>query len=141
MGKLRSNSDICIEEVKSLTAGIADLNLSADGGEWSTKALQRHLLSDRLHHFVGFLDDKPVTMASLNIGDGLSNVDRVKTHKDHREKGYSSALISHLIHYHASVSKNPLYLLADNPIAIHMYKNAGFIDIEHSMTSWTAVKE
>jgi hypothetical protein len=61
--------------------------------------------------------------------------------RDHRKKGYSAALISYLIHCHASVSANPTYIRPDTPIAIHVYKRVGFIEIEHAPMNWATVEK
>ncbi len=95
---------------------------------------------DHLHMLVGYIGDRAVTMASVNIMDGFSRIDDVKTHTDYWGRGYSSTLIDYLVKYHSAISDNVLYLYASNPAAIKVYKNAGFVRHIEMPPSWNAWK-
>ena len=129
---------LAIRRVRALTPGIIELIRSENEGDWTVNVLKRHLASERLHLLVGFAGERPVTMGSVNLMDGLSRVDHVITHKQERGKGYCRALVNHLAHYHAGISRNTLYLWAVNPVAIRIYHEAGFRDLPQQPYSWGA---
>lgn len=116
--------------------------LSENEGDWSVKVLERYVLLDNFHLLVGYLGNKPVTMASVNLMDnGLSRVDDVLTHRDYRGKGYGRALIHYLVNYHSIISSNSLYLYASNPVALKIYRQVGFVDFQEKLATWYAWKE
>jgi GNAT superfamily N-acetyltransferase len=130
-----------IRRVNRISSGIVEIILSEDEGDWTVKVLERHLASDNFHLLAGFLDHKPVTLASIKVMDKLSRVDDVITHKEYRGRGYGRSIINHLVNYHASISNNTLYLYAANPIAIKIYREVGFVDFPQKLTMWHAWKE
>lgn len=132
--------EITVTRAYTLDDSIIDIILSENEGDWTVRVLERHLLADRLHFLVGYLDEKPITMASVNIMEGLSRVDNVITHKAYRSRGYGRALIHFLVTYHANVSHNTLYLYASDPTALRIYREAGFVDIEQRLHTWSAWK-
>lgn len=138
---LERSLEMQIRRVNRIGSDIAEVILSEDEGDWAVKVLERHLASDNFHLLAGFLEHKPIALASLKLMDKLSRVDDVITHKEYRGKGYGRSVINHLVNYHASISNNTLYLYAANPIAIKIYREAGFIDFPQKLKMWHAWKE
>ena len=87
------------------------------------------------------VDGEPVTMASINLMEGASRVDDVCTHVAHRGKGYCRTLIHALLAYYDALSTQPLYLWAENPTAIRIYQEAGFVEQRPDADSWYAWKD
>lgn len=132
---------INVRRVDRLSADILELDASdadKDWGEWSVKVMEISLRQDRYHLLGSYVDDKCVALASVQVMDGYSRVDDVKTHAAFRGLGYGTRLINRLTAYHSAISGNYLYLYANNPIAIRMYHNTGFQDVAVDKPCWTA---
>lgn len=114
---------------------------SGMGGLWWKTFMHQTLKAEDIHMLVGYKDGKPVTMASVNIMDGYSRIDDVKTHTSHWNKGYSSALMAYLVDYHKSISNNLLYLFAYSPAALRVYEKTGFVKIHSAPLMWSAWQE
>ncbi|MDP2173142.1 MAG: GNAT family N-acetyltransferase [Candidatus Cloacimonadaceae bacterium] len=132
---------IRFERLKTITPELREFVLSDKQGEWAIKVLERHLSHPNYHLLAGFANDALVTLASVNIFVGYSRVDDVYTHHFYRGKGYSSALINYVLHYHKERSDNYLYLYSAIPEAIKVYGKAGFVPIAQNLKFWTAYKE
>ncbi len=106
--------------------------------EWDP-ALNRNVLGENLHlegvlrgsmgHpgfslVVGRLMGDAVTMASLwNAGD-VQRISNVMTGEGFRGCGFGLALITHTLSLAAKQNK-PVYLFANNPVALRLYRRAG----------------
>jgi GNAT superfamily N-acetyltransferase len=132
---------IHFEKIKQVTPELRELILSDDHEDFAIKVLERHLRHPGFHLLGGYVNEELVTIASVNIFEGYSRVDDVLTHKFYRGKGYSSAMIHHLVQYHKDHSDNYLYLYSAIPEAIKIYEKAGFVRIPHDFKSWRAHKE
>jgi ribosomal protein S18 acetylase RimI-like enzyme len=131
---------ISFKRMHELTDDIKDIILSDDdGGEWTVKVIERHLKLPSFHLLAGFVEEKPVTIASLKIMEHYSRVDDVITHLAYRGKGYGRSLMHYLVLYHNQISDNYLYLYASNPIAIKNYKLCGFEDLDFKFDDWQVV--
>lgn len=139
--KIAPNIEMKVQPVKDLDNDIVDMIQTDDESDRVVKILQRHLLSDRFHLLIGYVEGKAVSMGSIELMDGFSRVDDVVTHSDFRNKGYGRSLMYHLINYHYRISKNIIYLYASNPAAINMYKYVGFRKIGNSFITWSAWTE
>lgn len=112
--------------------------MEGEEGDWTVKVLQKQIKNDNFHLLAGYARDTAVTMVALQLMDGYSRVDHMITHSEHRCRGYARAIIEYLVDYHRSLSDNYLYLYASNPVAIRMYREAGFVEIEDRLESWFA---
>lgn len=131
-----------IEElIRSGEDEVQEVKESGFGGEWWVTFLYNALKVDHIHMLVGYINDKPVTIASVNIIDGCSRIDDVKTHTDFWNRGYSGAMMDYLVKYHAKLSDNVLYLYAFNPAAIRVYEKVGFVKVENTLPMWSAWKK
>lgn len=110
-------------------------------GERAMKVLQRRVASQAYHLLCAFADGRPVAVASLQSMGGVARVDDVLTDSSLRGKGYARAVIHHLVGYHAKVMQNTLYLYAENPTAIRIYGEAGFVEIDEQLECWSAWQE
>ncbi len=131
---------LTIRRETALTRGLCELIHSDGPAPWSESTLRRHLSCTSLHLLVGRVDGIPVTMASLKVMDGLSRVDDVLTHPNHRRRGYARALMAELVGYHRRLSAQPLYLYAENPVAVRIYESVGFREQPLPVDQWSAWK-
>ncbi len=106
--------------------------------ERSMKVLRNSLQCPDFYLLVGFVDDKPVSIAGLEQYGPIGRVDEVRTAKPARGKGYCSAVMDELIRYHRQVFGGELCLCTDNPAAARIYKKAGFEKIDGEIESWSA---
>lgn len=134
-------SGIHFERLVKVDDMLMDMIIAGGGGEWTIKVVQRHLLHPSYHLLGGFVVDNLVCVASVSTFGGYSRVDDVMTHPFYRGKGYSSALIDHLVKYHKGISQNFLYLYTTVPEAGRIYEKAGFVEIPESFEGWSAYKE
>ncbi len=131
--------ELGIEElIRSGEDEVQEVKESGVDGEWWVTFLYNTIKVEHIHMLVGYINDKPVTIASVNIMDGYSRIDDVKTHTDFWNRGYSSAMMDYLAKYHAKLSDNVLYLYASNPAAIRVYEKVGFVKVENTLPMWSA---
>ena len=136
--RLRPHPQVAVCRVRALGEGIVALINSEQEEPWSVGVLKRQLVRDDYHLLVGFVGDRAVSKASINVLDGLSEVEDVVTHVAHRGKGYARAVIGHLVSTYAGVSRYPLYLWSYNPTAIRIYEEAGFVEQKGTLRDWSA---
>jgi len=131
---------VYFDRLMQVRTDITELVLQNGFGDWAVKVLERHLRHPGYHLLGGFYDEELVTIASLNVFEGYTRVDDVLTHVFYRGRGYSSALINHLVKYHKDISENHLYLYSAVPEAIKVYERAGFVKLPHNLVTWQAYK-
>ena len=105
------------------------------------KIVRRRLQSPVYHLLVGFLQDHPVTMGSLESTGELSRVDDILTHVPCRRRGYARTLLHHLVCYHRQILANTLCLYTDNRTAARIYQEAGFDKLNLGLESWSVWRE
>lgn len=133
--------ELVVKRVTRVDEKLADMILKTENNNpRSLKVLKKRIPCENYHHFVGFHEGEPVSMAAFSLYDGFSEVDSVLTHVDHRGLGYCSTVIDEMCRQHQQLSKNTLYLWATDPVAIKIYKNAGFKHIEIDAPFWSAWK-
>lgn len=106
--------------------------------EWD-KGINEHIIGENLHlegllrgsmkHssyrlIVGRLFGTPVTMAGLWDNGTVMRISNVMTGEQFRGFGFGGALITHVLSLAAATPKT-VYLFANNPTAIRMYKRVG----------------
>jgi GNAT superfamily N-acetyltransferase len=111
------------------------------GSQRQMKVVRRSLACPDFHLLVGFLKDRPVTMAAVERAGAVARVDSVLTHEPHRGKGYSRAVIHELVRYHKRVLGGALCLYTDNPTAARIYEEAGFEKLAAPLEFWSAWKD
>jgi predicted GNAT family acetyltransferase len=73
------------------------------------------------------VDEELVSIGNARLTEWGGLIGVVATHKDHRNKGYATSIVSELVRQ--IVEKLPIamiYVLSDNPPAIRAYQKAGF---------------
>ena len=108
-----------------------------------TTLMKRRLKYDKFHLLIGYLNDEiPVTMASIEFNEnGIARIDDVLTGVNYRGKGYARQITQFFVDYHYQHSNNIIYLFSENPTAIKIYKESGFIPFEHQFQIWMAQKK
>ena len=106
--------------------------------EWD-KGINEHIIGENLHlegilrgsmaHdtytlTVGYLFGTPVTMAGIWDDGEVMRISNVMTGDAFRGCGFAGALILHQLSLAAKAGK-PVYLFADNPVAIRVYERDG----------------
>jgi hypothetical protein len=114
--------------------------IDSDAVDRETKVLQKRIKNNNFHYFIGYDNDIPVTIASIEYINGIGRIDEVETSKLHRGKGYSRQLIRFLVDYHYRNidNKKTMYLWYSNPTAGRIYREAGFIELDHNFEQWEA---
>lgn len=138
---INPNPHLVIKRITQLSQQMIDLIRRENEGDYTINVLKEHLLHPDFHFLVGLINNEAVCVASLNEMDQLSRIDDVITDLDHRGKGYGSTLIHRMISYHHQISNQPLYLYAEDEIAIRIYQKAGFIPFETQPFIWSAYQE
>jgi len=127
-----------VRRARELDASIIELINSDGEAPWTVGVLRRHLISPSFHLFVGYVNDTPVAMASLTPLGPWTALQDVMTHQGHRGKGYARTLLYQVLAHYRRTSRDPLYLFASNPSAIHIYEQLGFVEHEDSPPVWSA---
>jgi GNAT superfamily N-acetyltransferase len=108
------------------------------GDVWTAGVIEAQILRDDYHLLAGYVRGASVALAELDVAAGISRVDGVVTHPDHRRKGYGRALMRGVVNYHREISRNALYLYSGNPSAIRIYEETGFEKIDWEPRKWSA---
>jgi GNAT superfamily N-acetyltransferase len=105
------------------------LSSDTEQGEWGYKALIKSIGKENFYLFGGYEDGKLVCIASLYRMNDISRVNDVFTRNDKRGNGYGSQLINFMTDFNEKTLKTISYLYANNPHAIHVYKKAGYVEM------------
>lgn len=127
--------DCEVRRVKGLDPATRDI---LKDEPWSIGVIERQLVREDYHMLVGYVENLPVTMAALDVGEKVARVDDVLTHQAYRRRGYGRALMHGLVNYHRQVSANALYLYASDLSALKIYYEAGFRELDWKPSKWTA---
>jgi ribosomal protein S18 acetylase RimI-like enzyme len=135
-----SNLDttLSVRRITGIPDDIIDLIHTGDAGDWTINVLKNAINHENFHLLGLFEHDRCVAIASIQVMDGYSRIDNVVTHLAFRGQHFGTRLIRYLVKYHAALSGNYLYLFADNPIAIRLYKNVGFQTMMINKPYWNA---
>ncbi len=124
-----------VRRVAALDEAIRGLIHSDGPCPWTEGAIAHQLPRDDYRLFVGYVGDTPATMGSLadyadaaQPGGGLTRVDDVQTDPRYRGHGYARELLRVMVNDHAARSTHALYLWAENPTAIRIYEQTGFVE-------------
>jgi len=132
------NPSVEVKRARDVDASIIDVLCSAESSDRTVRILRRHLEYEEFHLFAGYVDSRAVTLGSFEIIRGYARVDNVVTHPECRNRGYCRALIHHMVEHYSSVASNPLYLWANNPVAMRIYREAGFVEFSADRPAWGA---
>ncbi len=135
---IRPNRAVEVRRVRDVDESMVDLLCCTEGSDRTVRVLRRHLQYEEFHCFVGYVGSQAVTMGSFDIAGGLARVDNVLTHPQHRNRGYCRALIHHMVSTYPYDSGEPLYLWANNPVAMRIYREAGFVEFGVDRPAWGA---
>jgi ribosomal protein S18 acetylase RimI-like enzyme len=136
--RIEPRPDFRVRRALQLDPEISAIIRSEDDGDWNVIAIGHLLAAESFHLMVGYAGAVPVCLATLNLLNGLTRLDDVVTHQEHRGKGYGRALVHLIVDYHRRLSQNGLYLWASNPTAVRIYREAGFAELETQLDYWTA---
>ena len=132
------NPSVEVRRARDVDASIIDVLCSAEGSDRTVRILRRHLEYEEFHLFAGYVDSRAVTLGSFEIIRGYARVDNVVTHPECRNRGYCRALIHHMVEHYPSAASIPLYLWANNPAAMRIYREAGFVEFSADRPAWGA---
>ncbi len=138
--RIRPNPELAIHRVRTASPELLAM-VAQSNCERAAKVIRRSLQCPDYHLLVGFLDGRPVAKAAVEPAGPACRVDNVLTHKPFRGRGYCRALMHELVAYHARVLGGVLNLYTDNPIAAHIYEEAGFVPLDEPIEFWSAVRE
>lgn len=128
-----------INRIKKINNNIIDLLLFEDNGIWNINKLKNAVKNKNFYLFAGSLENKIVTIGSINVDNKLSRIDDIKTHSNFRNQGYCTKLLNYMIDfYNLNIKNKTLYLYSENPIAIKIYKKLGFVEIKEELKLWGA---
>jgi GNAT superfamily N-acetyltransferase len=133
-----------IKQVREVDKSFLKLILSdKDNGEYNYIALKESMDKRDFFLFAGYLNNQVISIASIHSKNKLSRIDHVFTHKAHRNKGYCSQIINKITQYNITNLGSLVYLYASNPVAINLYKKAGFVEIRSMIYGnyWLAKKK
>jgi GNAT superfamily N-acetyltransferase len=133
-------SGLEIRRVEAPSPALAEMIESSDGPR-SRKVVERRLAGPAYHLLGAFRGNTPVGIASLQQLASLVRVDDVLTSPAHRGMGIGRTLIQHMVAYHARRLTGPIWLYAENPIAIRAYLSAGFVEVLPKFDFWSAWRE
>ncbi|MDN3019120.1 GNAT family N-acetyltransferase [Paenibacillus sp. BSR1-1] len=98
--------------------------------EWGYKSLMKAIGNKDFYLFGGYEADALVCIASLYKQGDISRINDVFTKSDKRGKGYGAQLINFITEFNDKTLHTVSYLYANNPIAINMYKKAGYVEMK-----------
>ncbi|MGG1677349.1 GNAT family N-acetyltransferase [Neobacillus sp. NRS-1170] len=98
--------------------------------EWGYKSLMKALSNKNFYLFGGYEGDVLVCMASLYKQGDISRINDVFTKSDKRGNSYGAQLINFITEFNDKTLHTVSYLYANNPIAINMYKKAGYEEVK-----------
>lgn len=129
------------QRVFALDDNIAAITLAEDGGGlWNVKKRKRLLTLPWSHYIVGFDDrDRAVTACGIeNFIGKTALIEDVVTHPAHRGKGYARQLMNFVVGYVSTMKLDLVFLYSDNPMAVKIYREAGFEEIRDPIEHWEA---
>ena len=135
--QIKSTAEISIRRVQEPMDELLEMIEQAEN-QREMKVVRRSLECTDFHLLVGFVDDKPVSIAGLEQPGPVGRLDHVLTAKPVRGKGYCSAVIDELVRYHSRVFGGDLSLFTDNPTAAPIYEKAGFVKLDGKIEFWSA---
>jgi GNAT superfamily N-acetyltransferase len=131
---------IYFDRIMQIKDDVRELLKSENYGEWAVKYLEKHIKSPGYHLIGGFVEEQLVTIGSLSVFEGYSRIDDILTFSFYRGKGYSGALLNHLVKVNKETSDNHLYIYSHYQNAAGLFERAGFIKIPDLQT-WRATKK
>ena len=140
-GSFQPVPELRIERLRTLSIDIMETIALEFGGDWTIKAVERHLLSPSYHLLAGFVGDELASFASLSVFAGYSRVSDIFTRDKFRGHGYAGAMLDNLVKYSRQINDNHLYLYSEIPAANRVYEKAGFSALPQDFKCWTAYKE
>jgi predicted GNAT family acetyltransferase len=135
---LALDTTLPVRKITHISDDIIELIHTGDAGDWTINLLKNAINHENFHLLGLFQHDRCVAIASVQVMDGYSRIDNVVTHLAFRWQHFGTQLINYLVSYHAALSCNYLYLFANNPIAIRLYKNVGFQTVMINKPCWNA---
>ena len=133
--RIAPNPDVHVRRIDTVDADMLAELVSIDNQRMA-RVLQRRTARPDDWLFVGHIDGRPVSVALLEIQGDVCRVDEVHTAEPYRCRGCARAVMHSMIEFYEEHSSLSLYLWTDNPIAERIYVEAGFVKMEHSLTSW-----
>ncbi len=107
---------------------IATIMKDADPDFWGTVTGQQIIEGMTSVNWLGIkVDGRLVSIGSARVTEWGGLIGVVATHKNHRNRGYATSIVSELVkQIIEKTSIAMIYVLSDNPSAIRVYKKVGF---------------
>lgn len=107
---------------------IAAIMKYADPEYWGTTTRQQIVEDVRNVNWLGIkVNRELVSIGSTRLTEWGGLIGVVATHRDHRNKGYATSIVSKLVkQILEKLSIAMIYVLSDNPSAIRVYRKVGF---------------
>lgn len=99
-------------------------------GEWGLKSLYQAIANPDFFLIGGYEEGSLVCIASLYRRGNLSRINDVFTNKKRRGHGFASQLINYITDFNRRDLGTVSYLYSTVPEAIHVYKKAGYEEIQ-----------
>jgi len=115
--------------------------LTSIGNLRMAKVLERRACHADGCLLVGEIGGQVASVALLEHTGNICRVDEVNTAERYRRKGCARAVVHALVTHYQRHMSDLLYVWTDNPVAGRLYTEAGFVEIEHSLTNWCAWRE
>ncbi len=105
---------------------------------WTIGVTKNAIRNENFHLLGAFYHDQLVSIASILIGTTVARLDHVQTFESYRNQGFARSLIHEMLHYYDKIANKPFYLWGTNPVALKIYKEAGFEKISYDFIHWQA---
>ena len=138
--RIAPSPDVRVRHVAEVDADMLGF-LTAVENSRMAKVLQRRASRPDAWLFVGEVDGQVASVALLERVGDICRVDEVHTAERHRRKGCARAVVHSLVTYYRKRISVPLFLWTDNPVAERIYVEAGFVNLDHSLTTWSAWRD
>jgi len=79
----------------------------------------------KFHHFVGYLNDIPVSCVTLSFQNAVARIDDVGTVPEHQHKGYATQILLHTLQHSTTIGAD-ICFLESSQAGIKVYSKLGF---------------
>lgn len=86
----------------------------------------KKLADSRIDHFVGFVDERPVTAGTAIYSHNVVSVWNLSTLDDYRRKGYGSAMLNHILVHAVNDKACTASLIYGTPMSFSLLNNFGY---------------
>ncbi len=92
------------------------------------------------HHYTLYKDDAPISSITLSLQENMARIDDIGTLPAHKNKGYATQLMKHVINQAIDMGAKYCFLEAwESGIAVSIYKKLGFMML-YKNTNYTHLR-